>query len=89
MKTTIEIPDAIFREAKIVAASRNLTLRGLVTEALEARLRQLAPPAGDSDRREPPWMAGFGKLADLGAENRRILAVIEEEFETIAPEPPG
>lgn len=30
---------------------------------------------------EPPWMAGFGVLADLADENRRVLAAIEEEFE--------
>lgn len=89
MKTTIEIPDEMFREAKIVAASRNQTLKSLLTEALEARLRQLAPPSPRSDRNEPPWMAGFGGLADLSAENRRILALIEEEFETIDPEPLG
>ena len=86
VKTTIEIPDEVFRRAKIVAASRNLTLRSLFTEALESRLRQLAPPSGDPNRAEPPWMAGFGRLADLAAENRRVLAVIEEEFETIDPE---
>ena len=89
MKTTIEIPDEVFRKAKIVAANRNQTLRSLFTEALEARLRQLAPPSRGSNRDEPPWMAGFGRLADLRAESRRILAVIEEEFETIDPEPSG
>ena len=89
MKTTIEIPDEIFRKAKIVAASRNQTLRSLFTEALEFRLRQSAPPSRRSNPDEPPWMAGFGRLADLSAENRRILAVIEEEFETIDPEPSG
>lgn len=89
MKTTIEIPDAVFRKAKIVAASRNQTLGSLFTEALEARLRQSAPPSRRSNPGLPAWMAGFGRLADLGAENRRILAVIEEEFETIDPEPSG
>ena len=31
-------------------------------------------------------MAGFGALSDLSNENRFILATIEEEFETLAPE---
>ena len=35
---------------------------------------------------EPPWMAGFGALSDLSSENRLILAAMEEEFETLAPE---
>ncbi len=28
----------------------------------------------------PPWMSGFGALSDLGAETRRIEALIEEKF---------
>ena len=31
-------------------------------------------------------MAGFGVLSDLSDENRRVLMVIEEEFETLSPE---
>ena len=35
---------------------------------------------------EAPWMDGFGALSDLSDENRRVLHVIEQEFETLAPE---
>ena len=31
-------------------------------------------------------MDGFGALSDLAEENRRVLDVIEQEFETLAPE---
>ena len=31
-------------------------------------------------------MDGFGALSDLADENRRVLHVIEQEFETPAPE---
>lgn len=31
-------------------------------------------------------MAGFGELSDLANENRRILALIEEEFESVDPD---
>ena len=31
-------------------------------------------------------MSGFGALSDLAEENRRILGVIDQEFETISPE---
>ncbi len=34
-------------------------------------------------------MAGFGALSDLSDENRRILGIIEEKFETISPEDVG
>ena len=31
-------------------------------------------------------MAGFGALSDLADENRRVLAIIENEFESLSPE---
>ena len=34
MKTTLEIPDALFRRAKSAAAARNITFQELVCEAL-------------------------------------------------------
>ena len=85
MKTTIELPDAMFREAKTLAAARGVTLKRLFAEALEYQLRRRIPgnPAGSA---EPPWMAGFGALSELSDENRRILDAIEEEFEKLAPE---
>ena len=85
MKTTIELPDVMFRQAKALAAARGVTLKRLFTEALEVQLRRCTPgnPAGST---EPPWMAGFGVLSDLSDENRRILDAIEEEFEKLSPE---
>lgn len=35
MKTTIEIPDVIAKQAKLLAAERQTTLRALVVEGLE------------------------------------------------------
>jgi hypothetical protein len=35
MKTTIELPDSIAREAKLLAAERRTTLRALVVQGLE------------------------------------------------------
>ena len=83
MKTTIELPDNTFRKAKVLAASRGMTLKRFFTDALEEKLRRCAGPAHEQ---EPPWMAGFGALADLSNENSRVLGLIEEEFETLAPE---
>ena len=80
MKTTVELPDATFRRAKALAAGRGMTLKRFFTEALEEQLRRC------SGNTEAPWMAGFGALSDLSAENRRVLAVIEQEFETLSPE---
>lgn len=80
MKTTLEIPDPIFRRAKSVAAQRGIPLRAFVTEAVQEKL--------DAGRKtqEKPWMAAFGKLNDLREETARINRIIEEEFEQIEPE---
>jgi hypothetical protein len=42
MRTTIDLPDPLFKEAKSAAALRGLTLRDVVEEALR---RQLQPHA--------------------------------------------
>jgi len=83
MKTTLEIPDLLFRKAKSKAAERGQTLKQLVTEALQDKL------AVNTDRTrpgEPGWMGGFGKLRRLRKETRRIQARIDERFEVIEPE---
>lgn len=85
MKTTIEIPEATFRQAKTFAAAQGITLKQLITDALERQLQHAFEAAGAvSD--EPPWMAGFGAMSHLAEENRRILGLIEEEFEKLHPQ---
>ena len=85
MKTTIDLPDATFRQAKAIAAARGMTLKRFFSEALKERLLRYAAETR-SRGVEPPWMAGFGELSDLADENRRVLESIEEEFEQISPE---
>ena len=79
MKTTLEIPDTLFRRAKSVAAQRGIPFRELVSEALGEKLAAAAAE-------ERPWMKSFGKLRDLQKENARIDRIIEQEFEQIEPE---
>jgi hypothetical protein len=79
MKTTLEIPDPLFRRAKSVAAERGIPLRALVTEALAEKLRV----AGGEDK---PWMKSFGKLRSLHNETVRIDGIIADEFGRIEPE---
>ena len=79
MKTTIEIPDLLFRRAKSAAAERGIPLRELVSEALADKLR----PQGTEDR---PWMKTFGRLRGLHKETARINRIIEAEFGQIEPE---
>ena len=80
MKTTLEIPDAIFRRAKTAAAERGIPFRALVSEALVDKLR------AQSERGGQPWMKTFGKLRRLRKETARINLIIEEEFDRIETE---
>jgi hypothetical protein len=79
VKTTVEIPDRLFREAKAAAAQQGIPLKDLFTEALRERLRSKAGAA-------PRWMQAFGGLRDLHRENKRLDRVIEREFGVIDEE---
>jgi hypothetical protein len=83
MKTTIEIPDRLFRKAKSKAAERGQTLKEFMAEALREKL---ASNARDARPGEPAWMEGFGKLRRLRNETTRVQACIDEAFEKIEPE---
>lgn len=83
MKTTIEIPDPVFRRAKAKAAERGQALREYVTEALQEKL---SGRRGRSDTDTAPWMRGFGQLKTLRRETARIQRVIDREFEVVEPE---
>ncbi len=74
MKTTLEIPQELFRDAKSTAAKRGITLKTFFTEALEEKLRAPDRPKDLAASRF------FGALSDLHDENRMILKEIESEF---------
>jgi len=75
MKTTLEIPDFLFRRAKSVAAERGIPLRQLVTEAVQEKLKTASP--------EKPWMKHLGKLKHLQKERVQVEKRVEEAFERI------
>ena len=60
MKTTLEIPDYLFRRAKSLAAERGIPLRQFVTEAVQEKLKTTS--------QEKPWMKHVGKLKHLRRE---------------------
>ena len=75
MKTTLEIPDALFRRAKSVAAERGIPLRQLVTEAVQEKLKVTV--------REKPWMEHVGELKHLHKERKQVEKRIEQAFEKV------
>jgi hypothetical protein len=73
VKTTLEIPDALFRRAKSVAAERGISLRQLITEAVQEKLR--------TTFQEKPWMKHMGKLKPLRREREQIDGRVDHAFE--------
>jgi hypothetical protein len=83
MKTTLEIPDALFRRVKMKAAERGQSLKAFVGDALREKLAsgRSADPGPD-----PDWMRGFGKLRRLRKETKAIEDRIREAFDIVEPE---
>jgi len=81
MKTTIEVPDEMFRAAKATAARRGIPLRRLFEEALSQMLaRDHLPTVGEGRGWPTP-------RADVPSEEIwRIQRLIDAEFEKIEPE---
>jgi hypothetical protein len=77
LKTTLEIPDFLFRRAKSVAAERGIPLRQFVTEAVQEKLR-ITPE-------EKPWAKHLGKLKHLrnDKDRKQIEERVAEAFEQI------
>jgi hypothetical protein len=80
VKTTLEIPDALFRRAKSTAAELGIPLRQFISDALSEKLRV------PSSSEEKPWMKTFGALRHLHGETVQIDRLVEDEFGTIEPE---
>jgi RecJ-like exonuclease len=78
MKTTLEIPDFLFRRAKSAAAERGIPLRQLVTEAVQEKLKTTS--------QEKPWMKHVGKLKHLHQERKSVEKRMQAAFEQIDSE---
>ena len=83
MKTTLDLPDPLFRKAKATAAERGQSLRDFVAEALTDKLER---PGGRTASGEPSWMQGFGRLKRLHKETVRVQSAVDDAFEVIEPE---
>src|SRR2546427_10243497 len=80
MKTTLDIPDAIFRRAKARAAERQVPLRRLVSDALAEKLE------GECPARQKARTKLAGRLRRLRKETDRISKLIDRECERVEPQ---
>ncbi len=78
MKTTLEIPDELFRRTKATAAMRGESLKDFVTGALQAHLGQAVEtsPRG--------WQSVFGQARREEVES--VDAIVADELERIDPD---
>ena len=75
MKTTLEMPDKLFRRAKATAAQRGQSLKQLITAALEHELSQSNRVAGSARARRAQVQATMRELKRI---SKRISAVWPE-----------
>lgn len=71
MRTTIELPDDLFRSAKIAAAERGSTLRQLVIQGLKRTLS------------ETPEQPNANKLPKLPSKGRKSYDLSNDQIESI------
>jgi len=82
VKTTVEIPDELFKQAKVLAALEGVSLKQLITESLQQRVMSQS----QETKPEPSWRRAFGAMRSYRKENRRVERLIQEEFERVEPE---
>jgi len=78
MRTTLELPDDLFRETKARAALRGQSLKSFVTEALTSYLAESTEAAP-----HPPWHALVGSVSPTVL--REIDDRIESELGQVDP----
>ena len=80
MKTTLELPDDLFRQTKATASLRGESMKSFVIEALRRHLSWSAKV----DSGPPAWKLVFGQAEP--EEVAEIDRAIEGEFERIDPD---
>lgn len=81
MKTTVELPDELLRNARLYAAERGKTFKSVLIEALDLLMFN-----GQSQPTRPGWEALAGAFASDSEETAEIQAYIDREFSRIDPE---
>jgi len=65
MRTTVDVPDDVYRSVKVLAAERGTTVRELVLEGLEIVMRTRQTPGKSSEPAAPPSAEAGSLEVDL------------------------
>jgi hypothetical protein len=76
MRTTIELPDPLFRVAKTLASEQGISLKEFFTEALDRAVNQ---PRSPGHRMEKPPIAGSKGKRIPARSNSELASILEEE----------
>ena len=85
MRTTLELPDPLFKEVKTRAVQQGITLKNLLANYIEAGLRGRPTPASDIDPRANThslpvaWERVLGEPPTPSRTNAEIEAILEQE----------
>ena len=80
MKTTVELPDRLYRQIKARAAMRGQTVKAFFLDALRDKLAaERSAAAGPTG-----WRSVFGKATP--SDVQELERILDEEFEKIDPE---
>jgi hypothetical protein len=85
MRTTLELPDPLFKEVKTRAVQQGITLKNLLANYIEAGLRAHQTPEKDTAPRKNPhplpvaWERVAGEPITPYRTNAELYAILEEE----------
>ena len=65
MRTTIDLPDALFRKTKAAAALRGSSMKELIIHAVEREVTTIAPPAKRKRVKLPLVQSWTGRKLDM------------------------
>ena len=76
MRTTIELPDRLIREAKTLTAQRGITLKEFFTKAVEKALMETPP---EPRRMVRPPISGMEGVRIPARSNEELAGLLEAE----------
>jgi len=83
MKTTVEIPDMLYRQVKVRAALHGQTIKDFLIDAVRERLTNPADKNAKSGKKKIGWEAAFGAADPKDV--AEVQRIIDEEFSKTDP----